>query len=66
MTEQQQLALLEDMIDNSSVSKTLALVADICAAKADHIQHAWQDEGTARVWDSVAEEVAELASNLNI
>ena len=41
---------LEAYIDSNSVGDTLTVLADICREKAAHIQEAWQDEETAKVW----------------
>ena len=41
---------LEAYIDANSVGDTLTVLADICREKAAHIQSAWQDEETAKVW----------------
>ena len=41
---------LEAIIDRVGLSETLAEMASICDAKAQHIRENWQDEALAREW----------------
>lgn len=41
---------LEKLIDSTSLSEVLAMLANICYEKAQHIETNWQDDLTASAW----------------
>lgn len=45
---------LELIVDSAGLASVLAMLAEMCHAKADHVQHTWQDEGLARAWSQDA------------
>jgi hypothetical protein len=49
MTTEQQTAL-EDLVDACGLEGVLYMLADVCADKAEHINHSWQDQVLARRW----------------
>jgi hypothetical protein len=49
MTQQQQDAL-EALVDACGLDLVLTGLANICAAKSDHILTNWQDRGLADAW----------------
>jgi hypothetical protein len=52
---------IESLIDQSSVLDVLTAIELICAEKAEHIRHNWQDRATARPWDKVSKIVGNAA-----
>jgi hypothetical protein len=42
---------LEAMVDRHGVSAILNGLANICAAKSEHISTNWQDASLAKLWD---------------
>ena len=48
---------LEALVDASTVSGVLDLLAEVCSAKADHVRTNWQDEYGADIWDKMAVEL---------
>lgn len=57
---------IEAIIDRTSVVEVLALIADICSEKADHIRSNWQDRRTAAVWDRAARTVIAAANKVDV
>ena len=55
----------ETYMDLNSLGDTLTVLADICREKAAHIQHAWQDEETAKVWIRQARAIEYRATQTN-
>lgn len=49
-----ELKHLELIIDRIGLANTLAALATVCYAKADHIRENWQDNMTAKVWQREA------------
>ena len=44
------LTILEQMIDRTSLEHVLITLSEICAAKAEHLQVNWQDVPAAKSW----------------
>lgn len=61
--EQDKLETLERMIDARSVAAVLAIVADVCQEKAQHIRENWQDEELAQAWERAARRVEVCAQS---
>jgi len=57
---------LETVIDRTSLSNVLDLLADICGDKGEHLRSNWQDENTAKVWEHAGKHIARLAASLDI
>ncbi len=47
-------AYLEDSVDGLGLAEVLNTLADVCNAKADHLQSAWQDEASSKAWARAA------------
>lgn len=45
---------LEALIDASNVEAVMQALSDICVDKASHLDEAWQDRETARLWNYAA------------
>lgn len=43
---------IEQMIDRHGLPSILGALSAICSDKAEHIRTNWQDENTAKLWDS--------------
>ena len=43
---------LEELVDQHGLDRVVEMLADICADKADHLRSNWQDDATARAWDT--------------
>ncbi len=56
-------ATLEDLIDKSSLTDVLNLLANICNEKADHLRSDWQDEQSAKGWERDAAKLDKLSLN---
>jgi hypothetical protein len=44
-------AYLDSQDGFSSLSDVYAVIGDVCRAKAEHVQEAWQDDGLAYLWE---------------
>jgi hypothetical protein len=53
---------LEKMVDRTSLSDILLLLAVICEEKTDHIRANWQDKTTANVWARCGRELDVIAA----
>lgn len=51
---------LESMIDKSSLNDVLAMLAEICHEKADHLRCNWQDEAAAKEWERLANRISKI------
>ena len=45
---------LELIVDQIGITGLCDLIAEVCSAKADHIESNWQDEILAKEWDGHA------------
>ena len=45
---------LELIVDSASLNSVLAMLAEMCHAKADHVAYTWQDKGLAHSWSQDA------------
>jgi len=59
---QDQERLEVDYVDKFGPRALLASLADICGAKAEHLEEAWQDARTAAVWRRAGEAIQTAAS----
>lgn len=48
---------LELIVDRAGVLGVMAMLVNICDAKADHLRANWQDEAMARDWERVRKEL---------
>lgn len=48
---------LEAAIDSHGLSAVLAVLANVCAAKATHLIVNWQDDAAARPWSRAASRI---------
>lgn len=51
---------LEQLIDSYGLPRLLAELAIIADAKADHVQHNWQDHALASQWAKIGQKLAKL------
>ncbi len=51
---------VEALIDRSTLYDVLEAIATVCHAKSDHIGSNWQDDATAKVWETAANQVNAL------
>lgn len=51
------LETLERLIDETSLDFVLGKMSEVCCLKADHIRCAWQDDGTADLWEDTASDL---------
>ena len=58
--------ILETMVDARSLSYVLALLADICQAKADHLRANWQKQASARFWQRAANKCITAANGVDV
>jgi len=52
---------LEEMVDKRGLQAVLEELAIVCQAKAEHIEYAWQDFGTASNWEKLARGLDKIA-----
>lgn len=50
-------AALERLVDEHGLDHVLDSLATLCVMKAAHLREAWQDAGTARVWDTASRKI---------
>jgi hypothetical protein len=55
---------LETILDSSSLSKTLELLAEVCQDKAEHIRTNWQDEGLAKLWNRAGNKISAIKQQI--
>lgn len=48
------LDFIESLIDQHGLSYVATLLAEVCSAKADHIEENWQDAPLAQLWNEAA------------
>ena len=65
-TTEEMKGKLEQCVDDAGLETTLALLADVCAEKAQHIRECWQDEQLARTWDRAARAVLRACRNKRV
>ncbi len=53
------------LVDRHTLKDVLAALARICSEKACHLEDAWQDRQTARVWEKACRKVDVLASSIH-
>ena len=63
MTRQEMEEFAEQAIDSHGVEGLLTAIVDVCHAKADHVETAWQEKGLARRWRLGAKRVEKAAAN---
>jgi hypothetical protein len=64
LIEHDALALIEEVVDRSSLEHLLELIADLCNDKAEHLRTNWQDVYAARCWERDAAKLLKLAPKL--
>jgi hypothetical protein len=52
---------LEALTDASSLRAVLYALSQMCAEKAEHIRHTWQDNVTAQPWSRIAQRLDRVA-----
>lgn len=57
---------LEQAIDEHGLAVVLSALADICAAKSEHLLSNWQDDAASKMWTRAAVRIDELAANPKI
>ena len=53
-THNQQLDTLESLVDQIGLADTIDRLAEVCSAKADHLEDNWQDHNAAVLWGEMA------------
>jgi len=66
MSDDKKKEMLESWIDADSLSHVLAMVADVCDEKAEHILASYDDEDTAAEWTEASESLGELVNETNV
>jgi hypothetical protein len=56
---------LESLIDQVGLRNVVYALALISAEKAEHLRSNWQDDASARVWDSDARKLDSCAAKLS-
>lgn len=56
-TEEQQQEQLEDIVDKLGLATVLALLADICGRKVEHLLCNWQHASATRMWKQAAQRI---------
>lgn len=54
---------IERLIDTMGIDSVLADIGGICAEKAEHIRHNWQDGTLARRWDTISTRLFAISSD---
>jgi hypothetical protein len=45
---------IESLIDNNGLGNVLLALEEVCDAKADHLEHSWQDGVSAAWWSNAS------------
>ena len=53
---------LESLIDKYSLDDVLSAIREICLDKADHLRTNWQDEQSAKYWESIEKQINKVRS----
>ena len=61
---QADMEALEAMIDSYDLSMVLAAMVEICHGKAEHLRNNWQDDESAKHWESSATRIDAVADTL--
>lgn len=57
---------LESLIDQTSLLDVLVALELVCAEKADHIRHNWQDAKLAKDWDRASKVCGDAARHKSV
>jgi hypothetical protein len=57
-------AILEELVDSTSVSDVLQMLSEIYFEKSEHIRDNWQDEPLARIWERAGNRIAAFHAKL--
>lgn len=52
---------LERILDQSNLHEVVLHLARLCYEKSEHISENWQDETTAKAWESAAKQLGNVA-----
>lgn len=66
MTQAQLIAVLEPLVDASSVSDVVLALARVCNEKAEHVLVNWQDKTTAKAWDGAARVLDRASAKIDL
>lgn len=61
MTQQELMDQLEPLVDKCGLPDVVLALARVCNEKAEHLRHTWQDNRSARKWDTAAKRLDKLA-----
>jgi len=53
---------LEKLVDKHKLSEVVYGLQSVCLAKAEHLEHAWQDYHAAAVWNEMANVLEKLGT----
>jgi hypothetical protein len=56
---------LEGIVDRAGLRNVLFALEQICFAKAEHLEEAWQDERTATLWNRYGRLCGTVASKVS-
>lgn len=60
----EQMLTLEGLIDSTSLAAVMTALEVICGEKCDHLESAWQDRASGKVWAQAATKIAACNAKL--
>jgi hypothetical protein len=63
MTQQKLIEMLEPLVDATSLGDVILALARTCNEKAEHLRMHWQDERSAKVWDTLADKLDRIGGD---
>ena len=64
MSHNENLDRIEAIVDELDFCPFVELLAEICSAKADHVEVNWQDELLAEIWNRRAAYLLEMSNKI--
>lgn len=61
MNRNERSRMLEDLIDQTSLTTVLEMLSEICYGKAEHLRINWQSPAQAKTWKADAKRVDTLS-----
>lgn len=54
---------LETLLDQTSLSELIEMLAEICWEKGEHLRASWQDEVSATAWERAGNRLTGVSAN---
>lgn len=66
LSQKELIEALEPLVDTATAGDVLLALGLLCHEKAEHLRCSWQDEKTAKRWDTLARRTMKLGSETDL